>query len=222
MGATTLLIDEDTCATNFMIRDSKMQQLVATHKEPITPFVSIVRSLYKEREVSTVLVVGGAGDYFDVADHVLLMDSYSCEDATQRALEIARTSSTRIPRAHFGETRPRFPLTDFFSPNGRVKSLSRSSVSYGDIEIDLNALEQIVSISQTNAITAALQTLSSSRPDGNCTLRELLESLGSSIDERGIDVLAPGQFNGQLALPRLLELSGAVNRLRRPCIRQGY
>ena len=72
-----------------MIRDDKMMQLVAADKEPITPFVRIVRSLYDDCQVSSVMVIGGTGDYFDVADNVLVMDSYMCLDATERAKTIA-------------------------------------------------------------------------------------------------------------------------------------
>ncbi|UCC91601.1 MAG: ABC-ATPase domain-containing protein, partial [Candidatus Aenigmatarchaeota archaeon] len=70
-GAQALLIDEDTSATNFMIRDHRMQELVSKDKEPITPFIDKARQLHKDFGVSTILVIGGSGDYFDVADHVI-------------------------------------------------------------------------------------------------------------------------------------------------------
>ena len=88
-GAEVLLMDEDTCATNFIVRDSKMQQLVAKKDEPITPFIDTVRQLYTEKNISTVLVLGGVGDYFDVADHVIQMTEYRPTDVTCRAREIA-------------------------------------------------------------------------------------------------------------------------------------
>jgi predicted ABC-class ATPase len=204
-----------------MIRDSKMMQLVATDKEPITPFVSVARSLYKERQVSTVLVVGGAGDFFDVADHVLLMDCYHCQDATERAKEIVRKHPGCFPVAPFGVIQERFPITNQWSPNGKVKCRSRNTISYGDTELNLDALEQIVSIAQTHAIAAALQKLASFTPNEDCSLLSLLQDLDRSIEEEGLDVLAPGLLNGNLARPRLLEISGAINRLRRACVRQG-
>src|SRR5207342_3455879 len=54
-GATLLLVDEDTAATNFMIRDARMRRLVAPAAEPITPFIDRVRQLSTERAVSSVL-----------------------------------------------------------------------------------------------------------------------------------------------------------------------
>jgi predicted ABC-class ATPase len=219
MGADTLLVDEDTCATNFMIRDDKMAKLVATEKEPITPFVRVVRSIYESRGISTVLVIGGAGDYFDVADHVLLMDSYKCEDATERAKQIvaecnkksgSQPSSEAVP---FGTIRQRYPTMKEFSPAGKVRVTRRGIISYGETELDLTGLEQIVSTSQTNAISAALQSLPALET-GNA-LYDALKALDGTIDGIGLDVLAPGHFNGALARPRLLEIAGAVNRLRK-------
>ena len=88
VGATTLLVDEDTCATNFMMRDGRMAALVET--EPITPFLHRVRLLLEERNVSTILVAGSCGDFFDVADTVLKMQEYRCQDVTSRAKQIAQ------------------------------------------------------------------------------------------------------------------------------------
>ncbi|CAM9729032.1 unnamed protein product [Discosporangium mesarthrocarpum] len=87
-GATALLLDEDTCAGNFMIRDSRMRAMV--HHEPITPFIYRVSSLWLQKGVSSVIVVGGCGDYFDVHDTAILVDSYAVTDATERAHSISR------------------------------------------------------------------------------------------------------------------------------------
>ena len=126
MGAKVLLLDEDTCATNFMIRDSKMMQLVASENEPITPYVRVVQSLHNEHDISTILVVGGTGDYFDVADHVLVMESYRCVDATVHAKEIAAQQHTTDPTtltmapARFVPPRKRYPILNNRSEERRV------------------------------------------------------------------------------------------------------
>lgn len=222
MGADALLIDEDTCATNFMIRDNKMMQLVACEKEPITPFVRVVGSL-KVQGVSTVLVVGGTGDFFDVADHVLLMDCYRCDDATTRARQIVKSNSPANfvpPSASFGMIRNRYPVANMFSSGGKVKVLARNVVSFGDTEIDLSATEQIISSAQTNAIAHILQRLASSSSATSGTLLESLRVIECSVDADGLDILAPGQYNGSFMRPRILEISAAVNRLRRACIKQ--
>jgi predicted ABC-class ATPase len=216
-----LLIDEDTCATNFMIRDDKMMQLVAPEKEPITPFVRVVRSLYDDHGISSILVIGGVGDYFDVADNVIMMDCYKCLDVTERAKQIVATSAeSKLPHTAsacvpFRKFHSRYPIGSVYSANGKVKVYSRSSMSYGETELDLSGLEQIVTQSQTTAISQALQRLPSIATDRNNTLCQVLEALDKVVDEGGLDVLAPNQFHGGMARPRRFELAGAINRLRR-------
>ena len=219
-GATTLLVDEDTCATNFMIRDDKMMQLVAPEKEPITPFVRKVRSLYNEKGISSILVIGGSGDYFDVADNVVMMDCYKCLDVTERAKQIVANntsdseqhlSASSIP---FGSIRSRYANGDAFKANGKVAVRSKGTVSYGDQELDVSALEQVVAKSQTSAISMALQTFAKLAGNGTSTLPSVLNSLEKMMDQGGLDALDPGRYNGGLARPRSLEIAGAVNRLR--------
>ena len=89
-GSTVLLIDEDTSATNFMVRDGRMAQLVSDEKEPITPFIRKIRSLYQDLGVSTILVAGSSGDYLSVADTVLQMDCYRVCDVTEKAHALAQ------------------------------------------------------------------------------------------------------------------------------------
>jgi predicted ABC-class ATPase len=212
-------VDEDTCATNFMIRDDKMMQLVAPEKEPITPFVRKVRSLYEDLGISSILVIGGTGDYFDVANTVIMMDCYKCLDVTERAKQIVASSTQSdqhvccapIP---FGMIRARYPRGDAYKANGKVKVRSKDDVSYGDIEIDLSALEQVVSKSQTTAISCALQTFARLATGSTSTLPEVLARLETLVDEGGLDALAPGQYNGGFARPRSLEIASAVNRFR--------
>jgi predicted ABC-class ATPase len=98
VGATVLLIDEDTSATNFMVRDARMQRLVKKAQEPITPFVDRVRELYRDLGVSTILVMGGCGDYFDVAGTVIMMQEYQPVNVTEQARSIRKSSPTQKGR----------------------------------------------------------------------------------------------------------------------------
>lgn len=204
-----------------MIRDDKMMQLVAADKEPITPFVRIVRSLYDDCQVSSVMVIGGTGDYFDVADNVLVMDSYMCLDATERAKTIAASSTKSSALPHtasqcvkFRPTKSkRFINGNSFVPNGKVKTISQNSIVFGETELDLSCLEQLVSKAQTTAILAALQRLPEQTKGRSLT--DTLEQLGKLIDKEGVASLTPGQYHGGMARPRLYEIAGAINRLRR-------
>lgn len=87
-GASLLLIDEDRSATNFMIRDPLMKALV--EKEPLTPFTDRVRELYEDLTVSTILVIGGSGEYLTPADRVYRMEDFVLRDVTAQAKSIAR------------------------------------------------------------------------------------------------------------------------------------
>jgi len=219
MGAKTLLIDEDTCATNFMIRDDKMMQLVHKHKEPITPFLYKVKTLAKQG-ISVILVVGSCGDFFDVADTTIMMDCYSCHDVSAQAKKIAATRAANggalaASKTNFGNVTPRCPVGAAFKPSGKVFVRSKSVVSYGDAELDLSGLEQIVSKEQTNAVTLALQRLATLAPGSKMTIFQVLTQLNGLLDQGdGLDALANGQFDGTLARPRTFEIAGAINRLR--------
>ena len=145
-----------------MIRDGRMQKLIAPEKEPITPFSNKVKPLYEDYDVSTILIVGGSGDYFDVADQVLMMDEYHLKDVTEEAKEIANTDGYKREidgNQSFGVLSHRIPLTDSFSKKGkedRFKSKGLHSIMYGHEPINLIGLEQLVDDSQTNAITVML------------------------------------------------------------------
>ena len=88
VGVQGFLVDEDTSAVNFMIRDSRMRSLI--DRETITPFIYRVNHLYTDKGVSSVVVVGGSGDWLDVQTHTLLIENYKCEDATVRARRISK------------------------------------------------------------------------------------------------------------------------------------
>ena len=221
LGADVLLMDEDTCATNFMIRDSKMMQLVACDKEPITPYVRVVQSLKEDYDVSTILVVGGTGDYFAVADHVLIMDSYRCVDATIRAKQIASQHATTPPTtaAHFASPRKRYPILHNMKCQGKVKVLARNIISYGDIEIDLSMTEQIISKYQANAIASILKYLSSSSSSSiqkqhDLTLNDILDDIDALLNTGPDGFHHIGPMNGAFLRPRKLEIGAAINRLR--------
>lgn len=225
-GAKVLLIDEDSSATNFMIRDHRMQELISKDKEPITPFIDKVRQLYTELGISTVLVIGGSGDYFDVADLVIGMVEYLPEDMTKRAKKIAeKYRAERIPEGgeSFGEITQRIPLSQSFDPSrGRreVKISSRGlhSIVFGTHNIDLGAVEQLVDISQTRTIGDAIY-YATRFMDGTRTLREIIDLLIKEIDDKGLDILSPG-LSGDYARFRALEFAAAVNRLRTLRVKQ--
>jgi predicted ABC-class ATPase len=220
-GARVLLVDEDTAATNFMIRDHRMQELIAKEREPITPFIDKVRQLHDEYGVSTILVMGGSGDYFDVADAVIAMDGYVPHDVTDQARAIAqkyRAERYQEGGDRFGEVTPRVPLAESLDPSkGRreVKISARGvkTILFGTSEIDLTAVEGLVDPSQLNAIGQALYFARQHYMDGHRTLPEILDAVMADIERGGLDVLDRRSV-GDLARFRRYELAAALNRLR--------
>ena len=178
-GTSLLLMDEDTCATNFMVRDHLMQQLISSDKEPITPLLARLRELVGVFGVSVVLAVGGLGDYFAVADTVVHMDCYVPSDVSERAKAIA--TAARVPAggvvaggttgdgAGAGASAtgalppvPRPPSLErrlhpsAFTSTGKVSVRATDRVSFGDYDMDCGALSQLVEVGQTRAIAEAV------------------------------------------------------------------
>ena len=229
IGARVLLIDEDTSATNFMIRDERMQRLVKKDKEPITPLIDKIKLLYRDPGVSTILVMGGSGDYFDVADTVIMMDTYKPVEVSSEARSIAEQNKTH--RSHeggevFGQVRSRIPLRESFDPrkgkSGKVKIKPRGmkSIAFGYELIDLSWVEQLVEEAQTRSIGDLIYYAARQLFDGKRTLREALKIIEEKMKEEGLDSLLPF-ISGQYAAPRKYELAAAINRLTSLKCRRG-
>lgn len=179
-------------------------------------YLAKVRSLHTDLDISSILVIGGSGDYFEVADQVVMMDCYQCRDVTKKAKEIASKAGTKmISDVSFGVVPHRFPVGAAFTPTNKVAVRSVAMISYGDIEIDLTGLEQLVNKSQTTAISFALQLLSRIASKQQLSVRDICTQLDKTIDNNGLDALADGIFHGGFARPRSFEIAGAINRLRK-------
>ncbi len=220
-GSELLLLDEDTAATNFMIRDQPMQQLIAKDKEPITPFIDKVRQLYADLGVSTILVMGGSGDYFEVADTIIAMENFQPHNVTEKAKAIAaKHLNERVGEGgeEFGDITPRVPLGESIDPSrGRravkLKVRDVSEVAFGEEDIDLAAVEQIVEPAQLRSIASAIVYGKEKYLDRRRTIPEILMAVMTDIEAKGLDILT--EFpQGNLALFRRFELAAALNRLR--------
>eukprot|EP00928_Gymnodinium_smaydae_P032740 TRINITY_DN23634_c0_g2_i1.p1 TRINITY_DN23634_c0_g2~~TRINITY_DN23634_c0_g2_i1.p1 ORF type:complete len:617 (+),score=63.98 TRINITY_DN23634_c0_g2_i1:73-1923(+) len=225
VGATVLLIDEDTCATNFMIRDTAMVELVAPEKEPITPFIKKVRPLFDEQNVSTLMVIGGTGDFFPVADTVICMERYLASDVTEAAHAVAAkhgyVAPESVPFPH--QVSSRVLLRDGLAADWKVSARSLRCITYGNTEIELTFVEQLVEISQVKAIMACIQYLAANPKyvDGTRSFPEVIDILehallaeGKPLGHQGLDVVSKDIACPFYAMPRRFEISAAINRLR--------
>lgn len=220
VGTEVLLMDEDTSATNFMIRDIKMQQLVNKEDEPITTFIDKVKQLYLDKNISTVLILGGVGDYFDVSDQVIQMINYVPCDVTLKAHKISNMFPAKRKvedKAYPFHIRKRIPVSESIVPineHGKFSIYAKEvhRLNFGKHIIDLSDLEQLMELSQTKALGYALE-YSKKYMDNKSTLREVVNRVIKDIEENGLDILSD-KISGHFAWFRGLELAFTLNRFR--------
>lgn len=222
VGCDLLLIDEDTSATNFMIRDKKMQILVSQDKEPITPFIDRVRELYENHGVSSIIVVGSSGDYFGKANTIIMMDDYEPLDVTEKAISIF--NENRVNDVNEGSTSKidlssnRVVLKSSF-PKGikgiKVKSKGLNTILYNKSSIILDDVEQLASVSQTNCIASIIKYIAENQAFNNKSFGQIVDDVCKVIDEKGLDNISELKGHpGNLARPRRFEIAAALNRFR--------
>jgi len=218
IGTRLILLDEDTSATNFMIRDKRMQTLISKEKEPITPFLDRVRELYINYDISTILVMGGCGDYLDVADYVIMMLNYQPHIVTKKAKEIAKKYDIgREYEAYFPFhlPTPRKPLKGINPKRGeRIKIAAKGvkNLVFGRQNIDLSANEHLKESNQVLAIGYILNYYANHYLS-KLSIKDALEKIEKEIDNYGLDILLPYRA-GNLSRPRKQEVAFALNRLR--------
>ena len=219
--STVLLIDEDTSATNFMIRDDLMQRLVSKEKEPITPFIEIVKPLYSQKDISTILVIGSSGDYFDVADCVIQMDNYEAKDVTKEAKSLMRGEiNKRIEEKNikininFNRKLQKGTIESTYK-GVKIKTMGLSNININNENIDLRAVEQIVDNEQLNAIGAIMKYIEDNIMGKDLSLEQAVTEAYKEIKRNGlisIDKIKGG--SGSMSLPRVQEAMSTYNRYR--------
>jgi predicted ABC-class ATPase len=221
-NAKVLLIDEDTSATNFMMRDELMQKLVSKEKEPITPFIEIVRPLYEQKEISTIVVVGSCGDFFDVADCVIQMDNYETKDVTKEAKELSRGQiieriNNRNLKIDISFNRIIKKGTIQTGEKGvKIKTIGLDTVVINKEEINLRSVEQIVDNEQLNSIASIMKWAEDNIVDKNLSLEKFVDKIIYEINRNGlisIEKIKGG--SGSLSMPRKQEIMAAYNRYRK-------
>lgn len=221
-GSDLLLFDEDTSATNFMIRDERMQRLVSQDKEPITPFIDRVREILQVKGASTIMVMGGSGDYFEVADTVIMMNSYLPQDVTDEAMKVREEIPINRKKEVHSEFsyKNRCPLPEgvrqYKGRKLKLDSRGVGTILIGAENIDVSQVEQIVDKSQARAIAYAIAYTSKLYMDGKTNMREVVKRVENDIKTHGLDIIAPKgrKYPNNLSKFRMFELCAAMNRLR--------
>ena len=219
-GTNLLLIDEDTSATNFMIRDELMQRVVHRKSEPITPFIDRVQELSGNRGISTILVAGSSGSYFHKADHIIQMDHYLPRDITnfakKEAADFPLPEEPVSPAAEPSYARP-VKKDVSFRKNDRIKikTQGRDSILINRDTIDLRYVEQLTDTEQLGTLGQLMKYAQLHLFDNKRTLGNAAEELWKILDQKGISAICEGSYvPGGFAMPRKQEIYACLNRYR--------
>lgn len=219
-GASVMLIDEDTSATNFMIRDELMQRVIHRDMEPITPFIDRILELYQVYGISTVIVAGSSGAYFHIADTIIQMDRYEPKEITKLAKETAKDFPAmsgmenpaekpvfiRCPRQGRG-----------FKPNDRIKmkTMGKEMVQLNRENIDLRYVEQLADTEQVSALGYCVRYAEKHLFQGKDTIQNVVDKLEEKICREGLSSLCESNASvANLAMPRRQEIFACLNRYR--------
>lgn len=219
-GASVMLIDEDTSATNFMIRDELMQRVIHRDMEPITPFIDRILELYQIYGISTVIVAGSSGAYFHIADTIIQMDRYEPKEITKLAKETAKDFPAmsgmenpaekpvfiRCPRQGRG-----------FKPNDRIKmkTMGKEMVQLNRENIDLRYVEQLADTEQVSALGYCVRYAEKHLFQGKDTIQNVVDKLEEKICREGLSSLCESNASvANLAMPRRQEIFACLNRYR--------
>lgn len=227
-GSRLLLIDEDTSATNFMVRDDLMQRVVAREKEPITPFLERASDLYEKDGISTILVVGSCGSYFYIADKIIQMDSYQAVDITDGTKELLKSypaPAVTAPGFHLPSGRREIDLSGsvqkrktyrgdgYVKERLKIKRMGKTAFSVGKENLDLRYVEQLVDEEQTQTLAYLLRYAKEHYGEGKNDVSSVVKALERILKAKGLaGICDGGNVPSGLAMPRVQEIFACFNR----------
>ena len=227
-GSRLLLIDEDTSATNFMVRDDLMQRVVAREKEPITPFLERASDLYEQAGISTILVVGSCGSYFYIADKIIQMDSYQAVDITDGTKELLKSypaPAVTAPGFHLPSGRREIDLSGsvqkrktyrgdgYVKERLKIKRMGKTAFSVGKENLDLRYVEQLVDEEQTQTLAYLLRYAKEHYGEGKNDVSSVVKALERILKAKGLaGICDGGNVPSGLAMPRVQEIFACFNR----------
>lgn len=238
-GSRVFLIDEDTSATNFMVRDDLMQKIISRDKEPITPFIERARDLYEKAGVSTIMVAGSSGAYFYIADTIIQMDHYKPLDITENtknycagygAEPIHSAPNFILPAGGRKLSDRQVKSASSPAPGGRygrdhrgggrddrikTKVFGKDSLQVGKETVDMRFVEQLIDSEQTAALAQMLRYCVENQLLERYPLTEIVTQLLDKVKKDGLTALSSHSYGAMgLCLPRPQEIFACLNRYR--------
>ena len=223
-GSRVFLIDEDTSATNFMVRDDLMQKIISRAQEPITPFIERARDLYEKSGISTVMVAGSSGAYFYIADTILQMDCYEPLDITDKTKTFcsaygvepitsapgfllpsgerrlisnkvgSQAVSGNFAAANRGNYRGRGTLGGGRDERIKVKVYGKDSLQIGKSPVDLRFVEQLIDAEQTSTLAQMLRYCVEHQLLERYTVRDTVSMLLKEIQKGGLAAVGDSSY----------------------------
>lgn len=228
-GSKVFLLDEDTSATNFMVRDAFMQEVIAREKEPITPFLKRAEDLYKKAGISTILVAGSSGAFFHIADTIIQMDSYHPVDISEKVQQLCgkyplnpvKAPEFRFPESHRIMQKQTSAVRSHGRNAGRpeqfkIKVHGKDGFLIGKQDVNLRYIEQLIDTEQTAALGLLLKYTIEKLADGTRTIDDIVKYLADQLKHKGLSFLSEGSYIPcGYAMPRIQEIYSCFNRYRR-------
>ena len=228
-GSKVFLLDEDTSATNFMVRDAFMQEVIAREKEPITPVLERAEDLYKKAGISTILVAGSSGAFFHIADTIIQMDSYHPVDISEKVrglcgkypLNLVKAPEFRFPESHRIMQKQTPSIRSHGRNAGRPEQLKikvhgKDGFLIGKQDVDLRYVEQLIDAEQTAALGLLLKYTIEKLADGTRMIDDIVKYLADQLKHKGLSFLSEGSYIPcGYAMPRIQEIYSCFNRYRR-------
>ena len=228
-GSRVFLLDEDTSATNFMVRDTFMQEVISREKEPITPFLERAEDLYKKAGISTILVAGSSGAFFHIADTIIQMDSYHPVDISEKVrglcgkypLNPVKAPEFRFPESHRIMQKQTPSIRSHGRNAGRPEQLKikvhgKDGFLIGKQDVDLRYIEQLIDAEQTAALGLLLKYTIEKLADGTRMIDDIVKYLADQLKHKGLSFLSEGSYIPcGYAMPRIQEIYSCFNRYRR-------
>ena len=228
-GSRAFLIDEDSSAVNFLIRDVRVRKLLGDDREPLIPLTDRIREI-SAQGYSFILVAGACGDYLDLADNIVIMANYKAECAKNVSGVIASEAKQSTPAA--SSARPFVgymqPLQKSVRPTSaverqvKVKLSGDTLLQIGFLVSDTSRLNTLVDKQQRlgagfvllNLLqNAASNSESSDASNAGDSVAVTIQKLYEKIQNVGFRNLPQG-MSREMSLPRVVDIACVAFRLR--------
>ena len=228
-GSRAFLIDEDSSAVNFLIRDVRVRKLLGDDREPLIPLTDRIREI-SAQGYSFILVAGACGDYLDLADNIVIMANYKAECAKNVSGVIASEAKQSTPAV--SSARPFVgymqPLQKSVRPTSaverqvKVKLSGDTLLQIGFLVSDTSRLNTLVDKQQRlgagfvllNLLqNAASNSESSDASNAGDSVAVTIQKLYEKIQNVGFRNLPQG-MSREMSLPRVVDIACVAFRLR--------